>query len=332
LALYDLDGESKWLAAAAQTAYYYETWVYSWNVPIPADDAAAAYPKDRSSTGLSLIATGNNGADTYAAIDAFNFYRTYLYTGDAHLLQFSKMLLQNTKQAVNWNSSEPLPGYGPVGMMMEAMTVTIPRGHGVGYYLPWQTYNMIEPLVLLWDTFGAETYDINVIDGLASKNASNQNYAATRNFVSNNSESIVNGTIYYVINRNSGKALEVTGGGTANGVKIDQSTFEATPAQQWKVVDAGGGYKELIAQCSGKCAEAEAPPLADGANISQEAVTGSNNQLWSIVNVGGGYWKMVNKKTGKVAKVEGSSLASGAHVSQFTDNGAADEQWIFAAK
>jgi hypothetical protein len=279
-----------------------------------------------------LIATGNNAADTYAGIDAFNFFRMYLYTRDAHWLHFSKMLLQNTKQAINWNPHAPLPGYGPLGIMMEATTVTIPRGHGVGYYLPWQTYNLIEPFVLLWDTFGAGSYDIGVIDNLNSKNESNQNYAATRNFVSSNSESIVNGTIYYVINRNSGKALEVNGGGTADGVKLDQSTFEASLAQQWKVVDVGGGAKEIVAQCSGKCAEVEASALADGANISQNVATAGSNQVWSIVSVGGGYWKVVNKKSGKVLSVEGVSTASGAKISQFSDDGASDQQWIFAAK
>ncbi len=332
LALYDLDGESKWLSAATQTAYYYETWVYSWNVPIPASDSGATYPKNRSSTGLSLIATGNNSADTYAAIDAFSFYRTYLYTGDAHLLQISKMLLQNTKQAVNWDSSAPLAGYGPLGIMMEAMTVMTPRGHGVGYFLPWQSYNMTEPFALLWDTFGAGTYDLNIIDGLSNKNTSNQNYAATRNFVASGSESIVNGSIYYVINRNSGKALNVTGAGTGNGVNIDQSTFNATTAQQWKVVDGGNGYKELVAQCSGKCADVEGASLANGANISQYTVSGTSNQLWSVVGVGGGFWKIVNKNSGKVMDVEGSSTASGANVSQYADTGGSNQQWVFAPK
>ncbi len=126
LALHDLDKDARWLDAAKQAAYYYQTWVYSWNVPIPQDDADAIFPKKRSVTGLSLIATGNNFADSYAAIDAFNIYRVYLYTNDKNLLSFSKLLLRNTKQYVNWNPNDPIPGFAP-GFLGEALTVTIAR-------------------------------------------------------------------------------------------------------------------------------------------------------------------------------------------------------------
>ncbi|HTN38960.1 MAG TPA: hypothetical protein VL053_17900 [Arachidicoccus sp.] len=184
LALYDLNKDARWMDAASQTAYYYETWVYSWSVPIPADDGLATYPKNRSSSGLSLIATSNNSADSYASVDAFNFYRMYLYKGDAHLKDMAKMLLYNTKQGLNWDRSDPVAGFGRYGMIEEAQSVMIPRGHGIGAYLPWQTFNMMEPLILLWDVFGANSYDISTIDALPNKNASNNHYSDTRGFAS----------------------------------------------------------------------------------------------------------------------------------------------------
>ncbi len=332
LALYDLDGQGKWIEAAKQAAYYYETWVYSWKVPIPPATTGTTYPINRSTTGLSLIATGGNGADTYAAIDAFNFYRVYLYTGDSHLLQMSKMLLQNTKQAINWDRAAPLPGYGAYGIMMEALNVMIPRGKGVDVFLPWQTYNMIEPMVLLWDVFGAGTYSISTIDGLANKVASHNNYSATRNFASSNSESIVPGNIYYIVNRNSGKALNVTNGGTGDNVNIDQTTFNGTAAQEWRVVDAGGGFFQLVAQCSGKCADVAWASLDNGGDILQFTANGGTNQHWTIANVGGGYWKIVNRNSAKAMDVEGWSVADNANVSQYTDSGTPNQQWLFIRK
>jgi hypothetical protein len=328
LALYDADGSSNWLNAATQTAYYYETWVYSWSVPIPADDATATYPKTRSTSGLSIVATGNNSADSYAAIDAFSFYRLYLYNGDSHLLQMSRMLLQNTKQVINWDSANTIYGHGVLGIMQEALNVMIPRGHGVGYYLPWQTYNMMEPFVLLWDTFGAGTYDINTINGLSNKNTSNNNYSATRNYANSNSETIVNGGIYIIVNRNSGRILDVAGESVANGGNIQQWQYLSKTSQQWKAVLVNG-YYELIAQNSNKCAEVEAGSTANGANISQNAITGSDRQLWTIAGVGGGYWKIVNKGSSKVMDVAGFSLADGGNVSQYTDSGTANQQWLF---
>lgn len=162
-ALHDLENDQQWLEGVMQTVYYYQTWVFSWDVPIPADDNNAIFPKTRSMTGQSQIATGNHASDTYAAIDAFGFYRAYLHSGDEHLLRFSEFLLKNTKQFINWDMEDPIPGFAP-NFMGEAMNVTIPRGHGVEVYLPWSTYNQLEPIVLLEDVFGFK--DISAIQSL----------------------------------------------------------------------------------------------------------------------------------------------------------------------
>lgn len=187
LALYDLDfgSQNKWLDAASQTAYYYETWVYCWDVPIPDDDMNVTYPKNRSTTGLSLISTANNGADSYAAVDAFSFYRMYMYSGDPHLKEVAKLLLYNTKQGLNWDRSDPIPGFGRYGIIEEAQTAMIPRGHGVGLHLPWQTFNMMEPLVLFKDVFGS--YDIDAIENLNNKNSLHHEYSITRGYESSTS-------------------------------------------------------------------------------------------------------------------------------------------------
>ncbi len=180
LALYDLDGKTMWLNAAEQAAYYYQTWIYCWDVPIPLNDPKRIYPKGRSVTGISVIATANNASDTYAAIDAFNFYRLYLYTGDKQLLSTSKLMLKNTKQALNWNPADPIPGYGP-GMANEAMTIMIPRGHGLGFYLPWQCYNFLEPMVLLQDVFGYfDIAKIEKTESVSEKKSKNDSYSSTR--------------------------------------------------------------------------------------------------------------------------------------------------------
>lgn len=180
LALYDLTGDQQWLAAALQAGYYYQTWIYAWNVPIPKDDAGATYPWNRSTTGLSVIATANNASDSYASIDAFSFYRLYLYSEDRQFLNTAQLCLKNTKQAVNWDRSNPLPGYGHPGILVEAMNVTIPRGHSVNYYLPWQAYNFLEPMVLFKDAFG--DMDISNIEKNANKTALHAAYAQKRGY------------------------------------------------------------------------------------------------------------------------------------------------------
>jgi len=329
LALYDTNGDTKWLDAAKQSVYYYETWVYSWNVPIPANDLNATFPKDRSTTGLSLIATGGNGADSYAAIDAFSFYRMYLYTGDAHLLKMSQMLLRNTKQGVNWDTTDPIPGFGKFGILQEALNIMIPRGHGVPYYLPWQTYNLVEPMVLFWDTFQVRTYNIDVIDNLSNKNNLHNAYSNTRNYVNSDSEEIINDEVYIVVNRCSGKVLEVANTSASENENIRQGTFKGEANQKWKIINAGNGYKQFVAQNDNQVIAVATNSTEKGGNILKQENFNTDNQIWSIIEVGDGYWKILNKNSGKGIAVEDFSQQDEANISQFTDNSGANQQWLF---
>lgn len=334
MALYDLTKASKWLDAASQTAYYYETWVYVWDVPRPTDDPLVTYPKNRTTTGLSLIATGNAGADSYAAYDAFNFYRLYLYKNDPHLLKAAKLLLYNTKQTLDWDTSDPL-GYGDPGLQQEAGDICVPRGRSVGVWLPWQTYGLMDPMIKLWDYFGS-TYSINEIEQktLSQRQSYNNNYSNTRGFykgtVSNQFvDSIQLNCVYTIVNKNSGKVLDVAGSSTDNSANIQQYSSNGSTGQQWKVLDAGAGYVKLMALCSSKLADVEASSTADGANISQYPDMNTYNQHWMIYGVGGGYWKIVNRNSSKVMDVVNFSKDNGANVTQYQDNATTNQQWGF---
>lgn len=327
LALYDLTSDNKWLDAAKQAAYYYATWVYSWNVPIPQDDVNATYPRTRSVTGLSVIATGNNSADSYAAIDAFSFYRVYLYNGDTSLLQMAKMLLRNTKQAVNWDCSHPITGYGDPGILQEAMTVMTPRGHGVGFYLPWQTYNMMEPLVLMSDVFG--TYDIGTAELLGDKQTRNNQYSDTRGFIQMNTSpaAIISGGTYRITGVQSGKVMDVEASSMTNGANISQYHWMNTSNQKWVISYAGGGYYSVAAVHSGQAADVVASSTADGANITQWPYYGGTNQQWQITDAGSGHYKLINRNSGKAMEVAGFSLADGGNIQQYAYYATDNQKW-----
>ena len=67
------------------------------------------------------------------------------------------------------------------------------------------------------------------------------------------SAATVNTSAWYVlVNRNSGKALDVNGASTADGANLIQWTRTNTTNQQFQFVDSGGGYYRLRARHSGK--------------------------------------------------------------------------------
>jgi len=161
LALYDIAKDSRWLAAAVQAADYSETWVYCWNIPMPPGDPKIVFPRGRRTEGLSLIATGQSGADSYMAAAPFFFYRLSLLTGDAHFRDMARLLLHDTKQFLDWDGTL---GYAAPGLQTEALSLPPLRGHGTTHWLPWLIVAQLTPLVRLRDAFGS--FDIDEIERL----------------------------------------------------------------------------------------------------------------------------------------------------------------------
>ena len=159
LALYDIGQDPHWLAAAVQAADYSETWVYCWNIPMPPGDPKIVFPRGRRTEGLSLIATGHSGADTYMAAAPFFYYRLSLLTADAHYLAVARLLLHDTKQLLDWDGTL---GYALPGLQTEALSLPPLRGHGTTHWLPWLTVAQLTPLIRLRDTFGS--FDIDEIE------------------------------------------------------------------------------------------------------------------------------------------------------------------------
>ncbi|MEV0162012.1 RICIN domain-containing protein, partial [Nonomuraea fuscirosea] len=57
---------------------------------------------------------------------------------------------------------------------------------------------------------------------------------------------------YVLVNRNSGKALDVYNLATNDGARITQWTRNNGNQQQWQFVDSGGGYYRVKSRHSGK--------------------------------------------------------------------------------
>ncbi|OXM64736.1 non-reducing end alpha-L-arabinofuranosidase family hydrolase [Amycolatopsis vastitatis] len=142
------------------------------------------------------------------------------------------------------------------------------------------------------------------------------------------SAATVDTTAWYVLlNRNSGKALDVNGASTTDGANLIQWTRTNATNQQFQFVDAGGGNYKLRARHSGKLADVLGASTADGAAVVQWTDNGGANQQFSLADAGSGYVRLVNRNSGKVADVQGASTADGAGVVQVSSAAGNDQQW-----
>ena len=132
---------------------------------------------------------------------------------------------------------------------------------------------------------------------------------------------------YEIVNRNSGKALDVCGLSTDDRACVQQWTRWGGQNQQFQFVDSGGGYYRLRARHSGKVLDVYNWSTADGADIIQWSDHGGANQQWRLVDSPDGYVRFINRHSGKALEVQGGSTQDGGRVVQYWDWGGANQQW-----
>ncbi|RKT75049.1 ricin-type beta-trefoil lectin protein [Saccharothrix variisporea] len=142
------------------------------------------------------------------------------------------------------------------------------------------------------------------------------------------SAATVDTTAWYVlVNRNSGKAMDVSGASTADGAAVQQYSRHDGANQQWQFVDSGGGYYRLKSKNSGKVLDVDSKSTADGAKIQQWTDNNGANQQFRLADSDSGYVRLVNRNSGKAVEVQGAATNDGAPVVQYSDWGGSNQQW-----
>ncbi|MEV6493337.1 endo-1,4-beta-xylanase [Actinoplanes sp. NPDC051633] len=131
---------------------------------------------------------------------------------------------------------------------------------------------------------------------------------------------------YVLVNRNSGKVVDVYNLITTDGARITQWSRNDGSQQQWQFVDSGGGYYRLKSRLSGKVLDVSGRSTVDGGVIVQWTDNNATNQQFSIETIDG-YIQLINRNSGKAVEVQGASTADGGNVVQYADWNGANQQW-----
>ncbi len=131
---------------------------------------------------------------------------------------------------------------------------------------------------------------------------------------------------YTLVNRNSGKAVDVYNLSTADGARITQWSRNNGNQQQWQFVSSGDGYYRLKSRLSGKVLDVSGRSTADGAAIIQWSDNNAANQQFSIQTIDG-YIQLISRNSGRAVEVQGASTADGGNIVQYADWNGTNQQW-----
>ncbi|MFD8566733.1 non-reducing end alpha-L-arabinofuranosidase family hydrolase [Streptomyces sp. NPDC059639] len=132
---------------------------------------------------------------------------------------------------------------------------------------------------------------------------------------------------YVLVNRTSGKALDVYNMATNDGARITQWTRNDQSQQQWQFVDSGDGYYRVKSRLSAKVLDVYNWSTANGGSIVQWSDLNATNQQWRLADSSDGYVRLISRSSGKALEVQGGATADGANIVQYDDWGGANQQW-----
>nr|MDT0661208.1 RICIN domain-containing protein [Micromonospora sp. DSM 115978] len=139
---------------------------------------------------------------------------------------------------------------------------------------------------------------------------------------------VIDTNAYYVlVNRHSGKALDVANTSTEDGAAIQQWSRNDGAWQQFQFVSSGSGYYRLRARHSGKVLDLWEWNVADGAEYRQWPDLNGTNQQFQVLDSDSGYVRLINRHSAKALEVWEWSTADGGRISQFTDLNGWNQQW-----
>ncbi|MFF2040869.1 RICIN domain-containing protein [Kitasatospora sp. NPDC058170] len=131
---------------------------------------------------------------------------------------------------------------------------------------------------------------------------------------------------YTLVNADSGKLLDASGLGTADGTPVIQWGANGGSNQQWRLKSAGDGYYTATGVGSGKVLAITDNSVVPGARLNLRTGDGSTAQQWLVAPSDAGGYILESRWDGQLAD-SGGSKTNGAKVFQDRANGKAQQRW-----
>jgi predicted RNA-binding Zn-ribbon protein involved in translation (DUF1610 family) len=133
--------------------------------------------------------------------------------------------------------------------------------------------------------------------------------------------------VYKLVNRRSGKVLDVEGRSKDDGHKLQQWGYSGANNEKWKVIPQADGFYQIVCVNSGKALNVPQAQTGDGIALNQATAAKTPSQLWKIEKTDGNFYKLTAQSSGKALAVGGDLAKDGSPIIQTTYTGAQEQQW-----
>lgn len=134
---------------------------------------------------------------------------------------------------------------------------------------------------------------------------------------------------YRVVCKNSGRVLDVEGGG-GNSARIQIYDWLGGNNQQWKLEPVGNGFYKIIAKHNGKVLDVEMAGKNNGDKVQLYDWNQGEHQQFKLDPTEDGYFKIVARHSGKVLDVEGYGKENTSKIQQWDSlKGGDNQDWKF---
>ncbi|MCP3140836.1 RICIN domain-containing protein [Pyxidicoccus xibeiensis] len=123
---------------------------------------------------------------------------------------------------------------------------------------------------------------------------------------------------YRLVNKLTGRCVDIAGPGTADGTAIHQWACHTGTSQQWALEPTDSGWYRIVSRYSNKALDVTGASTADGALLQQWSPAGGFNQQFRPVSTGNGWYRVEARHSGKVLDVSNCwSSGDGARLQQW---------------
>lgn len=136
-------------------------------------------------------------------------------------------------------------------------------------------------------------------------------------------------TKYKIVNRLSGKSLNIANGSGYTGAKVEQYDYYGWKSQEWWLQPTGDGYYYIKNAQSDKALSILFSSVYDNAYATQWDLNWGVEQQWSLEKTWDNYYVLVNRNSGKVLDMSASSKDNGGRAIQYSKNDGWNQEWAF---